>query len=462
MKHLRGLLLVASAAFFIANAQAQNAGTVTNHAFTIGKGAGNTAYTSLLCGSAQLAVGQSAADPICRTVTGDGTLSAAGALSVTKLNGVTPIVAGTALQAAFYASAGSVISGSPNVFFGASPFSALAIGLTVLPIPARNINNGATIGPGSGPNGEGSFITTWRQNGTTASPTAILNADELGGLQFLGWNGTAFAPLSANTEINAIATENWDGTHNGSAILIQATPNGSIVGQGEACFVNGMTAINVPGSCPQGLGQGTVNAKAGLFDNGNRAYSAGNVPLGAGVTTFLGTPSSANLAAAVTDETGAGALVFANQPVINGVTSGAAAAAGQIGQVLSSTINQATGGTTGFTTGTPKTITSIPLTAGDWNVWGTVCANPAGTTTISQVAGGLSTTNNAFSSDATTGVPGTASLNLTFTPGTIQCTPIGQTVVNVSGSTTLFLVAQFSFGVSTMGGYGSVFARRMH
>jgi len=37
---------------------------------------------------------------------------------------------------------------------------------------------------------------------------------------------------------------------------------------------------------------------------------------GAGVTTFLVTPSSANLAAAVTDETGSGALVFATSPTL--------------------------------------------------------------------------------------------------------------------------------------------------
>lgn len=38
--------------------------------------------------------------------------------------------------------------------------------------------------------------------------------------------------------------------------------------------------------------------------------------LGAGVATFLGTPSSANLAAAVTDETGSGSLVFATSPTL--------------------------------------------------------------------------------------------------------------------------------------------------
>ena len=40
----------------------------------------------------------------------------------------------------------------------------------------------------------------------------------------------------------------------------------------------------------------------------------GLTSLGAGVATFLSTPSSANLAAAVTDETGSGALVFATSP----------------------------------------------------------------------------------------------------------------------------------------------------
>jgi len=40
--------------------------------------------------------------------------------------------------------------------------------------------------------------------------------------------------------------------------------------------------------------------------------------LGTGVATFLGTPSSANLAAALTDETGTGANVFAVSPALTG------------------------------------------------------------------------------------------------------------------------------------------------
>jgi hypothetical protein len=46
--------------------------------------------------------------------------------------------------------------------------------------------------------------------------------------------------------------------------------------------------------------------------------------LGAGIADFLGTPSSANLLAAVSDETGTGALVFANTPTLVTPVIGAA------------------------------------------------------------------------------------------------------------------------------------------
>lgn len=55
---------------------------------------------------------------------------------------------------------------------------------------------------------------------------------------------------------------------------------------------------------------GTLTSCTGL------PISTGVSGLGTGVATFLGTPSSANLAAAVTDETGSGALVFATSPTL--------------------------------------------------------------------------------------------------------------------------------------------------
>jgi hypothetical protein len=52
----------------------------------------------------------------------------------------------------------------------------------------------------------------------------------------------------------------------------------------------------------------------------------GITSLGAGVATWLGTPSSANLLAAMTDETGTGSLVFGTSPTLVTPTLGAASA----------------------------------------------------------------------------------------------------------------------------------------
>lgn len=82
MRTFKLALAAVLAAFFVTSAGAQNAGSVTNHAFVLGKGPGTTGYTSLLCTSAQLVVGQSAADPICRTITGDVTITAAGVTAI--------------------------------------------------------------------------------------------------------------------------------------------------------------------------------------------------------------------------------------------------------------------------------------------------------------------------------------------------------------------------------------------
>lgn len=62
------------------------------------------------------------------------------------------------------------------------------------------------------------------------------------------------------------------------------------------------------------LATGSTPASITLTNGTGLPISSGVSGLGTGVATFLATPSSANLLAAVTDETGTGALVFATSP----------------------------------------------------------------------------------------------------------------------------------------------------
>jgi hypothetical protein len=82
--------------------------------------------------------------------------------------------------------------------------------------------------------------------------------------------------------------------------------------------------------------------------------------LGTNVATFLATPSSANLAAALTDETGSGANVFGTSPTISSPTiTGTGTIAGTFTGNLTGDVTGNVSGTSGSTTGNAATATAL-------------------------------------------------------------------------------------------------------
>jgi hypothetical protein len=141
---------------------------------------------------------------------------------------------------------------------------------------------------------------------------------------------TITAPASSKTYVVINATS----TSQSVKLVAPGPTTGVTVAHGEKAFVvwNGSDFVKVATST---AAPGDVVGPASATDGNLAAFDGttgkllkqaatvtvaqggtGITSFGSGVATFLGTPSSANLAAAVTDETGSGSLVFATSPTL--------------------------------------------------------------------------------------------------------------------------------------------------
>lgn len=141
--------------------------------------------------------------------------------------------------------------------------------------------------------------------------------------------------------------------------------------------------------------------------------------------------------------------------VLLGTTTNDNAYAGMIGEYVESVVGP--GSATSLTTNTYKNVTTISLTAGDWDVSGNVAFVPTGTTNIANLSGSASVVSGAESTDF-----GVVSINPNGVTGAINSIlPITNMRVTLAVTTTVYLVVKATFTVSTLSAYGAIHARRV-
>jgi hypothetical protein len=139
---------------------------------------------------------------------------------------------------------------------------------------------------------------------------------------------------------------------------------------------------------------------------------------------------------------------------IVGVITNSNAQTGSVGEYVSSLV--AIGSPVSLSNGIAANITSISLTAGDWDVTGTVSFTET-TSTVTARSAGITSTTGVVPVDGSEGYCGVQS---TVTSETNSIT-IARTRFSLSGTTTIFLVGKASFSAGTCGGFGNLSARRV-
>lgn len=282
----------------------------------------------------------------------------------------------------------------------------------------------------------------------------------------------AFTTLNANTSL--INTGNGpNAVSGGGASNIQVRQGGTIPASASGAnygFYLDSTASPTAGDSSFAMYLGPTLNKAGSGTHADFATMRIDPPtIGAGAATLTNaTTLKINAAPSVgTNQralwVAAGTTQLDGQVNAKGSATNDSAAAGYVGELITATV--ASGSAVSLTTATSANVTSISLTAGDWDCTAQVVHNAAATTSITLLQIGISATTATLLTQAGGSGIGTDPLAIwrqaAAVPGGALTTNITDVRVSLAGTTTIFLVANDTFTVSTLTAYGTLRCRRM-
>lgn len=164
------------------------------------------------------------------------------------------------------------------------------------------------------------------------------------------------------------------------------------------------------------------------------------------ITPAIGTPSSGTLTNCTGLPSGAGILCSSTND---------SASSGQLGEYISSVVQ--TGSLVTITSSaTPQNVTSISLTAGDWNVWGNAYFVPNTGVTITEYEAWSSSTSATLPNQVFVGQITSAAF-----PASNFTVIFPQQRFSLASTTTIYLSVQSSFSSGNPKACGGIYARRV-
>jgi hypothetical protein len=219
---------------------------------------------------------------------------------------------------------------------------------------------------------------------------------------------------------------------------------------GVATFTNqGSTVLTVAPTLATfgtGIGVGISGSSSGVISIRGQAAAGTynfNLPITVGTTgQFL-----------VTQGGGSTAMTWGS--AVLGTLTNDSAAAGYVGESTESTV--LVGSAVSLTSTTAANVTSIALSAGDWDVCGTVLFNNNAATTTTVQAAAVSNTSATLPTAPAGGWAETGGSTLT---GPSNSLTVGCHRVSIANATTYYLVVRATFATNTKAAYGHIVARR--